>query len=178
MKGIKSLECNFNPIAKTYNPHLHLIVENKEVADIMMDEWLKRWGPRWTNKRAQHARKVENIERDLIEIIKYGSKIFTEPDLKNKMQTKGNAKICVSALDNIFKAMRGLRIFERFGFNLQRKNQEISKNSKVVNLYEEWIFNAGQFDWVNPKNEEHLADYRPASDLVHLLENCIDAVSE
>lgn len=84
---------------------------------------------------AQHSRKVENTERDLIEIIKYGSKIFTEPALNNKMKGRGNAKIYVSALDNIFKAMRGLRIFERFGFNLPRTTKPESENSRVVQEY-------------------------------------------
>lgn len=30
--GIKSLESNFNPIKKTYNPHFHLIVPNRAMA--------------------------------------------------------------------------------------------------------------------------------------------------
>lgn len=50
LKGIKSLECNFNSERKTYNPHLHLIVENKEMVDILKAEWLRRWGPKWTAK--------------------------------------------------------------------------------------------------------------------------------
>ena len=29
--GIKSLECNFNPLKRIYNPHLHLVVANKEI---------------------------------------------------------------------------------------------------------------------------------------------------
>ena len=36
--GIKSLECKFNPINKTYNPRLHIIVANKEMADILVKE--------------------------------------------------------------------------------------------------------------------------------------------
>ena len=33
--GIKSLECNFNPQKKTYNPHFHIIVPNKEIATLL-----------------------------------------------------------------------------------------------------------------------------------------------
>lgn len=178
LKGIKSLECNFNPQRKTYNPHLHLIVENKEMADILIAEWLKRWGPKWTVKIAQHSRKVENTERDLIEIIKYGSKIFTEPDVNNKMKGRGNPKIYVSALDNIFKSMRGLRIFERFGFNLPKASKPSIENSKVVQEYDEWIFRATHFDWVNTENEKCLSDYKPVSELIHLLNNNIDSLLE
>lgn len=39
--GIKSLECNFNPEKRTYNPHLHLIVANAEMAKILTTEWVK-----------------------------------------------------------------------------------------------------------------------------------------
>ncbi|TWP27880.1 hypothetical protein ETU08_09155, partial [Apibacter muscae] len=31
--GIKSLECNFNPQRKTYNPHFHIITANHKIAD-------------------------------------------------------------------------------------------------------------------------------------------------
>ena len=177
LRGIKSLECNFNPERQTYNPHLHLIVENKEMADIFIAEWLQRWGAKWTYKKAQHSRKVENTVRDLIEIIKYGSKIFTEPDLTNKMKRHGKVKIYVSALDNIFKAMRGLRIFERFGFNLSKAYPK-AEASKVVREYEEWVFKAEEFDWVNPENEARLSNYEPAAELVQVLTNCIDTSSE
>ena len=41
--SLKSLECNFNPQKKTYNPHLHLIVPSEEMAEILIEEWLKKW---------------------------------------------------------------------------------------------------------------------------------------
>ena len=90
--GVKSLECNFNPKAKTYNPHLHLIVASKEIADILKSEWLSLWTCKWANSKAQRSRKVENTERDLIEIVKYDSKIFTKLDFNQKAKTKGQIK--------------------------------------------------------------------------------------
>jgi hypothetical protein len=57
------------------------------MADILITEWLTRIGPLHANPKAQHCRKVEDSERDLIELVKYGSKIFKEPDLKKKAQT-------------------------------------------------------------------------------------------
>ena len=44
--GIKSLECNFNPIKKTYNPHFHIIVPNYDVALLLKKEWLNQWRPK------------------------------------------------------------------------------------------------------------------------------------
>ena len=57
--GIKSLECNFNPIRKTYNPHYHLIVATKEMAEVLKKEWLKLWTKKYTSPKAQHIRKVK-----------------------------------------------------------------------------------------------------------------------
>ncbi|TWP23449.1 hypothetical protein ETU10_06890 [Apibacter muscae] len=128
--GIKSLECNFNPQRKTYNPHFHIITANLEIAEILKKEWLQIWkykdNPNQivVSPKAQFIRKVENLERDLIEVIKYGSKIFTEPDIKRKSKKQNSnlaPMIYIQALDAIFTAMKGKRIFERFGFNLPKQ---------------------------------------------------------
>ncbi len=122
--GIRSLESNFNPIKKTYNPHFHFIVADEEMADILIREWLKRSHNGWTNNKAQKKDPVFNNVVALIEVVKYGSKIFTEPDLRKKVKIKGQGKIYLRALSNILNAMKGLRIFERFVLTFQnnRKN--------------------------------------------------------
>ena len=174
--GIKSLECNFNPKTKTYNPHFHLIVPNKETADLLKKEWLHQWKDNkklYTSPKAQHIRKVENLERDLIETIKYGSKIFTEPDLKKKGDKSIPPKVYVRALDNIFSAMTNKRLFDRFGFNLpQQPKKETS--SYLIQNFEEWIFDPSNNDWINKKSGEILSGYIQAPELEHLLENGIN----
>ena len=60
-----------------------------------MVEWQKQWNQgkkKLAQPFAQHKRKVEDLEHDLIEIIRYGSKIFTEPDVKNKSNHKSRLK--------------------------------------------------------------------------------------
>src|SRR5690606_30649024 len=51
--GIKSLECNFNPVKKTYNPHLHIITANREMADIIVNDWLKLCTPKFALRNCQ-----------------------------------------------------------------------------------------------------------------------------
>jgi hypothetical protein len=46
----------------------------------------------------------------------------------------------VAALNNIFNAMKGLRIFERFGFDLPQNDMTKIIPSCVVQDYCEWIF--------------------------------------
>lgn len=179
--GIKSLECNFSPVKRTYNPHFHLIVPNKEIAELLVKEWLKQWRPKdksvyrykFTSPKAQHIETVYNLETALIETIKYGTKIFTEPDLKKKSKQKITPKIYARALDNILVAMKGKRIFERFGFNLP-KQPEKESITKVVFDFEDWIFPSDASDWINTKTGESLTGYLPTMELYNLLNECIN----
>jgi len=81
--GIKSFECNFNPEQKTYNPHFHLILNDLQTADHIMTEWVKQgrklWGNASVSKVAQYNTPVKDLEDCLVEILKYYSRIFTEP---------------------------------------------------------------------------------------------------
>jgi len=175
--GVKSLECNFNPVKKTYNPHLHLIVANKQMAEILIQDWLKLWTPKFAQRQAQDMREIFNAETGLIEIIKYGSKIFTEPDIKKKGDS-ASYQIYVSALDNILTAMKGIRIFERFGFNAEKKEEIITKEPQPVVKYEQWEFNPQLFDWQNTATDEVLTGYKPKPQLTAILSNCIDITSQ
>lgn len=175
--GVKSLECNFNPKTRTYNPHFHLIVKNKEIAELITKEWLKIWTSTHTSSKAQFSRPVKDTTRDLIEIIKYGSKIFTEPDVKQKV--KGKGIIYASALDNILQAMKDHRIFDRFGFNLpQIEKTEIQDSIQLISEYEEWSFNPAVSDWENIENDEKLSGYFPPEELVKMITEQIDVELE
>lgn len=172
--GVKSLECNFNPTKQTYNPHLHLIVASKEIGELLVKEWLKIWTPKFANRLAQDVRKVFDVETNLIEIIKYGSKIFTEPDLKKKSKDDSSYQIYISALDNILTAMKGKRIFERFGFNAEKTLPLPRQEARIISNFEEWEFNPKKCDWQNIENEEPLTGYKINSQLSAILENSLD----
>jgi hypothetical protein len=174
--GIKSLECNFNPKTRTYNPHFHLIVPNQETGDLLKKEWLFQWKHNtklFTSPKAQHIRKVENLERDLIETIKYGSKIFTEPDLKKKGDKSIPPMVYARALDNIFSALTNKRLFDRFGFNLPQQEPKTSKSYLIQN-FEEWTFEPSNNDWINKDSREILSGYTQTPELEHLLVNGIN----
>jgi hypothetical protein len=95
-------------------------VPGKETAELLISEWLRVWGRSYTHQDAQHYRKVEDCEKDLVEVIKYEAKIITEPDEKGRIGKKGTATIYARALDNIYKSMKGCRLIDRFGFNLPK----------------------------------------------------------
>jgi hypothetical protein len=173
IKGIKSLECNFNPVKRTYNPHFHLIVPSKLVADLLIKEWLSYWTNSIALRDAQDARPVKDVERDLVELIKYSSKTFTEPDTQRKSGKKSKPKIYASALDNIFEAFRGHRIFDRFGFSLPKQAKTEAKVQWVTD-FQEWQYNMAVGDWVGDDVEATLSGYTPTAELLNLLDTDID----
>lgn len=178
LKGVRSLECNFNPKAKTYNPHLHLIVDSRETAELLINEWLKKWKAGGTNRYAQNMKEIYSAETGLIEIIKYGSKIFTEPDLDKKSKSGMPSQIYVAALETIFSAMKGVRIFDRFGFNTGQENNDLTEeplsNTKLVVDFKEFEFDATKSDWVSNSGDEVLSGYEMPIHLSSLLSTGID----
>ncbi len=183
--GIKSLECNFNPEKKTYNPHFHLIVSNEETAIALVKEWInlctKNGSPefrKFADRKGQFTERVNSKESTLVEIVKYGSKIFTAPDVDKKARKKVPPHIYVAALDNILCAMKGLRIFERFGFNLPEKRVLKKRGFQILDQYEEWEYISKQTDWVNAETDKVLTEYLPPPRLTNLLANNIDTMLE
>ena len=179
--GVKSLECNFNPINKTYNPHFHIIVPNKETAILLRNEWMLQWRPqdvsvyryKFTSPKAQHIKRIDDLEHTLVETIKYGSKIFTEPDLKKKSQLPKDRMIYAKALHYIFQAMKGKRLFDRFGFNLPRKEKPINQ-TKWIKTYENWFYSLEAGDWINEESNECLTGYLMPLELSTLINECIN----
>ena len=177
--GIKSLECNFNPIKKTYNPHFHIIVPNKDIATILMNEWLyycNRKGSFWASKKAQDMRLVTNNETVLVEVIKYGSKIFTSIENKTDAKIEIPPKIYVKALHNILKAMNGLRLFDRFGFNLPK--QQKTSTTKILSDYDTLNYDVKNMDWIDTESELKLSNYNLPAELQNILNKNLDTVLE
>ena len=122
-------------------------------------------------------RPMRNLEKDLIETIKYGAKIFTEPDLNKKLQSDVNPTIYAAALYNIYDGMKGLRLFERFGFNAPKKKKTVQP-ARVVTDYDEWIFAPHYHDWMQTDSEQVLSNYTLPAELGDLLANHIDKQME
>lgn len=111
-------------------------------------------------------------QRDLIEIIKYDTKIFTEPDLTKKSKQKGLHKIYISA--HILAAMKDRRIFDRFGFNLPQIEKPKGGTITKLKNYDEWEYNPTIADWTSVYSGELLTEYKLPFDLKRLLDNMID----
>lgn len=175
--GIRSLECTFNPVKRWYHPHFHLIVSNRDVAVALIVEWQRQKTREFCSPAGQFKRKVKFLEKDLIEVIKYGTKIFTEPNPNNK---KANVTpyVYISALYNILKSMRGLRLFDRFGFNNPQGTNRSRNDPTLHHEYEELKYHNDIMDWVNEETGETLSGYTPTPELYNLLNHQIDTTLE
>lgn len=176
LEGVRSMECNFNPSKNWYNPHFHLIVKDKWMAEVIVAEWLKRSKPKQTLGWCQKIIKVTDLEKGLIEIIKYGSKIFTEPDLQNRAKETETSYIYLKALDTILTAMKGKRIFDRFGFNLPEISNFERIPAKLLAKYDTWEYSIEASNWVNTATNETLSDYKLPTHLQAILTQNIDVI--
>ena len=167
--GIKSLECCFNPKRRSYNPHFHLIVPDRETAVLLVSEWLQIWTPKFAGEIAQDFRPLRNLEKGLIEIVKYGTKIFTQPDPNKQLKGKANSLLYASALYNILKAMEGHRLFDRFGFNLPKATRTKKRMTKELTQYEDWKHELSQKDWANVDTGGTLTNFLPPPGLITFL---------
>ncbi|MEO9967177.1 MAG: protein rep [Reichenbachiella sp.] len=179
LKGIKSIESNFNPIKKTYNPHLHIIVPDRETADLLRNEWIKKWTwdevkyfmdrrrKDFIDPRAQDINKIKDLEKALIETVKYSGKIFTEPDPNNK-KPKRLRKIYANALYIIFDAFKGHRVFDRFGFDLP-KVEDYEPELHELTDYKTWQFETCLCNWYSEERNEILTDFSPPMELLQMI---------
>lgn len=176
--GVKSLECNFNPKLRTYNPHLHLVVETEEMANILKEEWLNKCTVKFANPKAQCVILIKEDEKEenLVEVIKYSTKQFTEPDPNNKGKKNASRKVYTAAMYNIHKAMKGIRVFDRFGFNLPKSSHKQGQSREQMD-WEAYKYKPVLQDWVNRKNQR-LTGFIPSQELMDTLTNQINSELE
>lgn len=179
--GIRSLESNFNPTQRTYNPHFHLIVPDLQTAEILKAEWLKLWTLRptkrkWVSIKGQKIERVWNMDSALVEVIKYGTKVFTDPT-NNEKKTTGNVKLYARAFYNIIVAMKGIRLFGSFGVSLPVTSKEKPPARLTVD-YQQWEYVPAFHDWINTETGNPLTGYCIANELEELLQNGIDTTIE
>jgi len=115
------------------------------------------------------------MENVLIEVIKYGSKIFTDPEM-NKGRGNIPLKIYACALDNIYEAMEGCRLFGKFGFKLPKVKSYKKTPPKLIQQYQEWIFDAHLGDWLCNDSAKQLTGHVPSPQLQYMLSD-VDLVS-
>lgn len=112
-------------------------------------------------------RPIKNLERDFIETIKYGTKIFTQPDPDKTKKVKGAERIYAVALFNILNAMKGRHLFEHFGFKIPVSSKEKCEAIKLTDP-EDWKYDQRKLDWENKETDKVLTNFIPSPELMRM----------
>ena len=118
------------------------------------------------------------MEEQYLEIIKYGSKILTEPNPRLKAKKhKITRRVYILALYNILKAMKGLRLVDKYGFKIPNNNNKQITLTTLID-YNELLYQSDIMDWVNEETGETLSGYTPTSELINLLNHRVNTTLE
>jgi plasmid rolling circle replication initiator protein Rep len=157
LKGLRKLECTHNPLTNTFNPHYHLMIEGKVHAEMLVEEWLKEYPT--ATRQAQFA--VPATHGTIMELMKYFTKILPS----KKSRTTGKIEINAKALDTMFQAMEGVRVFQPFSIT-KHVSEDIEDLEKAeYDIVEQqhglWIWEQDCADWVDIISYDSLAGYEP-----------------
>lgn len=158
LTGIRKTECTYNPEEDTYHPHFHLIVDGRQLGDEIIAGWMARYPT--ANLKAQDMRVAD--EGSMIELFKYFTKLISKE------------KLYIPALDVIFQAMAGLRVFQPFG--IQKVSEEVEElKAEVIDgidpgeTFWEWL----DWDWIESTTNKPLTGHVPTQKMLEIAENVI-----
>jgi len=146
--GIRKLEITYNPNRQDFHPHYHFLVSGRNVSELLVSEWLKRFSG--TGKVAQDVRQAD--DKSVMELFKYFTKIVTKE------------QIHIKPLDVIFSSMRGMRVFQPMGIkkdvdeNIKELQSERYKDLEDREVEWTWI----DTDWIDRNTGEMLTGYSPS----------------
>jgi plasmid rolling circle replication initiator protein Rep len=155
LTGIRKTEVTYNVRLNNFHPHFHCIISGSEPAHQLVDDWLKHYPE--ANIYAQDIRPAD--DNSVMELFKYFSKIIT------------NKTIYVQALDIIFTAMYGMRVYQAFGIkrevseDIAEIQAEIYKDLEQRETVWTWV----QDDWIDQETGELLTNYHPDEQIKKLI---------
>ena len=120
--GIRTWECTYNTQADTYHPHFNVIVEGREVAELIRSYWMDFWNKRAHGSSRIFCQSIRSIatQQDMVEAFKYSTKLSVE----HKEEVK--------AQDWIFQCTKGKRLAQPFGKLKRIKIEEEEHHEEKV----------------------------------------------
>jgi len=160
LTGIRKMECTYNEKRNDFHPHYHFVIEGKQVAVSLIEEWLNRFpGSKF---EAQDMRRAN--EGTALELFKYFTKLLSKDRTVNG-----------KALDTIFRAMRGKRVFQAMGLKKEVAEDIEGIQTEIYEGIEEveerfWKWSQSAGDWVDPGTGETLTRYKPSESVMRVVE--------
>jgi hypothetical protein len=160
LRMIRTTEVTYNSGSDSYHPHMHLLVDGAVVAEILRDEWLVRWPT--ARRVAQDVRPAD--KGSVLEVFKYATKVATQD----------GKVVPLVALDTIYTALRGLRLWQPVGITAVA-DEAAGDDTAAMDQTEgtpattrpaeaiTWVWQQGVCDWVDGVTGECLTGYTPTT---------------
>jgi Replication protein len=171
IRALRKLECTYNPERNDYHPHFHIAVEGRAIAEAIVRRWLDLHPD--ATREAQDIRPCNG--NSLKELFKY----FTKLIAKRPDRSAPRAVAPAAALDVIFSAMKGRRVFQPMGFRVaapptQDENSEVGTDgdTEAPTRYGEsivWEWMQELHDWIDLETGDVLSGYEPTDSYVQLV---------
>lgn len=162
-QGLRKLEVTYNPVRNDYHPHYHLVISDLDFANTLVCDWLEIMPG--TNRGAQDVRPAD--ERSTKELFKYFTKLISS---RTSSQVKRG--VYVENLDWIFRAIRGRRTFQNFGFTCNDVVSVVQEDITAVKgeIDNEMFYTWQQefTDWVSVDTGDMLTGYKPSQGMSDL----------
>jgi len=157
--GLRKVEVTYNPKTNEYHPHFHCIIDGCKPSFALIAQWL-RVNPTATIK----GQDVRYANTDLsVELFKYFTKMLT-----NK------SELYPEAMDRIFRAMKGKRVFQPFG-GIKKQSEDVNPEDATLcdwkpEQVEIWHFEKADkyTDWYNASGEP-LSEVELTDDTIRLI---------
>lgn len=155
---LRKLECTYSK--GRFHAHLHLIVEGKEIAEMILAEWMKR-NP--TSSSQGQCLKKANKET-LSELFKYVAK----PPIKK------DGTLNAWALDRILCAMYRKRTLQPYGlFRSKPVTEDVTPEDATLIVedqdYDLYVWHQPTLDWISTETGLTLSGHQPTEKLLQFL---------
>lgn len=152
-KGLRKMECTYNPERNDFHPHFHVLVEGRENAAALLQCWKESWRKeRWqadglacSTSYAATFGDITDTAQDIrpadqgamLELFKYFTKVIQGSGKQHRL-------IYADAMDVIFRACKGRQVFKPFGFKappaeeLTPEEKEQAQGEAYAQMEYEW----------------------------------------
>lgn len=144
LKGLRKLEITYNAKEDTYHPHLHLVINDKQIAEEFLRLWL-RLNP---TALMLKGNKIDKADMgSLKELFKYITKFYS------KDKRTGTLKLYpAQALYTIVEALYRRRTFGAYQIEFESEEDEIPSTQPVEGLIESadpvrYFYQSGHWNW-------------------------------